>query len=401
MRLLARLLIGIAAIVVVCLVLSAGLILRDTHARIETATTASADRAAKVLAALYWQELVWRDGLNRAELLPLPEWRALGTAQVVAPGICVAFRSPRVMAPTPLCSAAESDYAPSPAWFDALYRDFYGAFTEARRPIDARQNVGEIVAGADPGTALRLAWLELGLMLRVAVTLALAIGLGIALFVARTLMPVRGIVAQLRRLESGDYAMSLEKAAGAELGEIVRAVDALAARLAHSHAARAALTRRLFQVQEDERRALAPRPARRVRPVPRRDQRARRLDRGRRIRSSRSRRRRPRHRRCDAADDGGLEGGAGASALRGHRRDRSRGLSARARRAGCYRPCRQYSRPARGRGRPRESAAAYRRRALPYRPGMPDQRAAPRRRAQHRRASGCRRGRRGRAQRRG
>ena len=257
MRLLARLLLGIAAIVVVCLALTTGFILRDTHARIETATAASADRAAKVLAGLYWQELVWRDGLNRAQLLPLPEWRALATAQVVAPGVCVAFRSPGADALPPLCSAAESDYAAAPTWFGALYGRLYGAFPEARRPIDARQNVGKIVAAADPGTALRLAWLEIGLMLRVAATLALAIGLGVALLVARTLMPVRAIVARLRALEASDYALPIGKPGGAELGQIVLAVEALAARLAHSHVARAALTRRLFQVQEDERRALA------------------------------------------------------------------------------------------------------------------------------------------------
>ena len=257
MRLLARLLFGIAAIVVVCLGLTTGFILRDTHARLDAATAASADRAARVLAGLYWQELVWRDGLDRAQLLPLPEWRALATAQVVAPGVCVAFRSPAADALPPLCSAAESDYAPAPTWFGTLYGRLYGAFPEARRPIDARQKVGEIVAAADPGTALRLAWLEIALLLRTAMMMALAIGLGVALLVARTLMPVRAIVARLRRLEAGDYASRIGRPAGAELGQIVRAVDALAARLARSHAAQAALTRKLFQVQEDERRALA------------------------------------------------------------------------------------------------------------------------------------------------
>ena len=257
MRLLARLFFGIAAIVVVCLTVTTGFILRDTHARLEAATLASADRGAQALRALYWQELVWRDGLNRAELLPLPEWRTLETARVVAPGICVTF-VPKQEAPLPsLCSAAESDYDTAPAWFGALYGRLYGAFPAARRPIDARQDVGEIVAAADPVTALRLAWLEIGLMLRVATALALAIGLAVALLVTRMLLPVRAIVAAMRRLEAGDYAGRIGRPGGAELGQIVRAVDALALRLATTHAARASLTRRLFQVQEDERRALA------------------------------------------------------------------------------------------------------------------------------------------------
>lgn len=261
MRLLARLLLGIAAIVVVCLAVATALILRDTHARIGEATQASAARAARTLGALYWQELVWRDGLNRAELLPLPEWRTLATARVVSPGICVSF-VPRTVSPTaaplpPLCSLAEEDFAPAPALFGALYARAYGAFPQAHRSIDARQDVGEIVAAADPGTALRLAWLEVALLVRTAALLALAIGLGVALLVARALLPVGAIIAAMRALEAGDYAGRVARPGGAELGQIARALDALAARLDRTQAARAALTRQLFQVQEDERRALA------------------------------------------------------------------------------------------------------------------------------------------------
>ena len=262
MRLLARLLIGIVAIVAVCLALATTLILRDTQARLAQATEASAARATRALGALYWQELVWRDGLNRAELLPLPEWRSLATARVVAPGVCVTFvpKTAATEAPaplSPLCSLAEEDFAPAPAWFGALYARVYGAFPQARRAIDARQDVGEIVAAADPGTALRLAWLEVALLVRTAALLALAIGLGVALLVARMLVPVGAIIAAMRALEAGDYAGRVARPGGAELGQIARAVDALAARLARTQAARAALTRQLFQVQEDERRALA------------------------------------------------------------------------------------------------------------------------------------------------
>ena len=257
MRLLARLLLGIAAIVVVCLAVTTGVILRDTHARIEAATASSADRAAQALGALYWQELVWRDGLNRVELLPLPEWRTLETARIISPGICVAFAPKRLAPLPPLCGAAEIDDGSAPAWFGAVYGKLYGAFPEARRQIDARQDVGEIAASPDPETALRLAWLEITLLVRTSAIMALTIGLAVALLLARALMPVRSIVAAMRKLEDGDYAHRIGRRGGAELGQIARALDGLAARLAQTHAARAALTRQLFQVQEDERRALA------------------------------------------------------------------------------------------------------------------------------------------------
>ena len=262
MRLLARLLLGIAAVVALCLALATVLILQDTHARIALATEASATRSTRALAALYWQELVWRDGLDRAELLPLPEWRTLATARVIAPGICVAFVPDAASALAadplpPLCSLAEEDFEPAPAWFGALYARIYGAFPEAHRPIDARQNVGEIVAAADPGTALRLAWLEVALLVRTAALLAFAIGLGVAILVVRTLKPVGAIVATLQALQAGDYSSRVARSGRAELSQIARALDLLAARLARTQAARAALTRQLFQVQEDERRALA------------------------------------------------------------------------------------------------------------------------------------------------
>ena len=247
MRLLARLLLGIVAVVVLCLAVTTGWILHDTHHRIEAATAISADRAVDRLRALYWQELLWRDGLNRAELLPVPDWRSLATVRVIAPGICIGYVPTGQTAPPRLCSEAEDDYPAAPGWFETLYRNIYGAFPEVRRPLDVRQNAGLVTAGADPETVLRLAWLQVGLMVRTAAALAAAVGLLVAALVIHTLLPVRAIIAGMRRLEDGDYAHRIGRRGDAELGDIAGAVNDLAARLARTDAARSALTRQLFR----------------------------------------------------------------------------------------------------------------------------------------------------------
>jgi signal transduction histidine kinase len=71
------------------------------------------------------------------------------------------------------------------------------------------------------------------------------------------LTPARTIVEGLRRLEKGDYGYRLPSYGTAEFGHIARAVNDLTDRLAQTTAERVALTKRLFEVQEEERRALA------------------------------------------------------------------------------------------------------------------------------------------------
>jgi two-component system sensor histidine kinase UhpB len=70
-------------------------------------------------------------------------------------------------------------------------------------------------------------------------------------------MPARSIVRGLRRLEQGDHRHRLPAFGTTEFNHIARAVNDLANRLAATTAERLALTKRLFQVQEEERRALA------------------------------------------------------------------------------------------------------------------------------------------------
>jgi signal transduction histidine kinase len=75
--------------------------------------------------------------------------------------------------------------------------------------------------------------------------------------IGHALVPARTIIDGLRRLRRGDLDWRLPGFRTAEFNLIARAVNDLSAELGRTNAARAALTARLFQVQEEERRALA------------------------------------------------------------------------------------------------------------------------------------------------
>jgi signal transduction histidine kinase len=94
-------------------------------------------------------------------------------------------------------------------------------------------------------------------MVSIAAAMALGISLLAILLIGHALMPARSIVRGLRRLEHGDHRHRLPAFGATEFSHIARAVNDLAGRLAATTAERVALTKRLFQVQEEERRALA------------------------------------------------------------------------------------------------------------------------------------------------
>jgi two-component system sensor histidine kinase UhpB len=257
MRLLIHLILRLVGVVIVCLACTMGWVLVDAHLTIEADTASSADRVADNLRSLYWRELLWREGAYREALLPAPDWESIATLKVIAPGVCVRFRL-GLQQPRQVCSQTEGIGTPAPAWFVNGYSILFGPHSTVTRPLTIRQrNAGTIEADADPAAAVRQAWRQVTVMVTVAAAMALGIGLLAALMIGHALMPARTIVRGLRRLEQGDHHHRLPQFNTAEFSHIARAVNDLAGRLAHTTAERLALTKRLFQVQEEERRALA------------------------------------------------------------------------------------------------------------------------------------------------
>lgn len=257
MRLITRLIAQLIVIVAATLGATATLVMIDAHRSIEAETAATAHRVATELENLFWREILWRGSMRRDDVLPVPNWESLSTLKLVSPGVCITF-APVGEEPRRLCSRLEGVGVAAPEWFERTYREIFGAERPMVRRLTVRApETGAVVATADADAAVRLAWRQISIVLGVAGPMAAAICLLAAASIARTLAPTRTIVEGLKRLESGDYQRPIEPCEGGELGLIGRAVNDLAERLARTDAERTALTKRLFEVQEEERRALA------------------------------------------------------------------------------------------------------------------------------------------------
>jgi two-component system sensor histidine kinase UhpB len=257
MKLLIHLIARLVVVVLICLAGAIGWVMVDAHRSIERETMASADRMAQQLQALYWQKLLWRGGMHKDTLLPMPDWETLSTLTIISPGVCVTFAPPGDV-PRRLCSQVEALGKPAPAWFATLYTALLGAHLPISRALSIRdRDAGNFVTVAEPDAALRQSWSRVSVIVAVATALAGGIAVLAALMIGHTLMPARTIIHGLRELQRGNNAWRLPRLRATELDHIASAVNELAEQLARTNAARAALTTRLMQVQEDERRALA------------------------------------------------------------------------------------------------------------------------------------------------
>jgi two-component system, NarL family, sensor histidine kinase UhpB len=257
MRLIIRLIVQLVAIIGVTLLAASAYVMIDAHKAVEAETVATADRVAFELENLFWREILWRGTMRRDDVLPIPNWESLSTLKLVSPGVCVSF-APVGEEPRRLCSRLEGVGPAAPQWFARAYRQVFGPETPITRRLTVRQpETGAVFATADANAAVRQAWGQISVVLGVAAPMAAGICLLAAAAIARTLSPTRAIVSGLRRLEGGDYLRPITADQATELGLIARAVNDLAGRLARTAAERTALTKRLFEVQEEERRALA------------------------------------------------------------------------------------------------------------------------------------------------
>jgi two-component system sensor histidine kinase UhpB len=257
MQLILDLVARLVGVTLVCLAVTVGWVMADAHRAVEAETAASADRVTRDLEHLYWREILWRGSMRRDKILPTPNWESLDTLRVISPGVCITV-APGSQEPRSLCSQVEGVGTAAPEWFAGVYDAFFGQPKSITRSLTIRQpEVGVVTVAADPAAAVRQAWRQTTVVLGVAASMAIGICLLAVLSIAHVLAPARTIVEGLRRLEKGEYGHRLPAYGTAEFGHIARAVNDLTARLATTTAERLALTKRLFEVQEEERRALA------------------------------------------------------------------------------------------------------------------------------------------------
>ncbi|ARN81592.1 sensor histidine kinase [Methylocystis bryophila] len=257
MPIIAQSVLRLVCVAAFCLAATTLWVVDSAHEAIMESTAASAERVAGQLQNLYWRELLWRGSLHKTLVLPVPEWETLETLKLISPGVCVDF-APGDGPAKRLCSQIEGVGAAAPAWFSRVFLAWFGAPPPISRFMTVRQkDAGVLTVQANSQAAVRLAWREASIVLRVATLMVIAVVLLGALALGHLLAPTRAIVSSLRRLERGDFGVSLPAFGAAEFGVIARAVDDLASRLSEVTEERIALTRRLFEVQEEERRALA------------------------------------------------------------------------------------------------------------------------------------------------
>lgn len=258
MHLIFRLIMRLFGVALLCLSLTIGWVMVDAHRMIGAETKASGERVAHELENLFWREILWRSTLRNGRLLlPIPQWESLATLKLVSPGVCITF-TPGSDEPRTLCSQLDGVGTSPPEWFFTVYESLFGQQAPFSRTLTVRQpETGLVVARADPTAAVRQAWRQISIVVSVATSMAVGICLLSAIAIAHALAPTRTIVEGLRRLESGNYRHRIDGFTAAEFGLIARAVNDLADRLAQTTAERVALTKRLFEVQEEERRALA------------------------------------------------------------------------------------------------------------------------------------------------
>lgn len=257
MRLLTLLVLRLMAVVLLCLAVAIGCLTIDAHRSIESDVVATSARVNQHLKGLYWQHLVWRDGMRRGALLPLPEWETLATQSIVSPGVCVTF-GPLGSDPKKLCSQVEALGPPPPQWFAATYLALLGPHEAVSQYLSIREkSAGLVQTEADPDAALRRAWREVSTVVEVAVMMAGGIALLAALMIGHALLPARAIIDALRRLEEGQLSLRLGRFKSTEFNHIASAVNRLAVTLRQTNHERLTLTARLFQVQEEERRSIA------------------------------------------------------------------------------------------------------------------------------------------------
>ena len=257
MRLVLQLVARLLLIVALCLGAATMWATFDAYRSVDRATAASAQRVAQALQGLYWHELLLRSNRMREHLVPVPEWRTLETMKLISPGVCVEFQ-PAAAFEKPLCGQSQGIGRTPPRWFASIVPTFLGSHAEVVRPVSPRAAAaGTVVATPDQSASISLAWEYILNVIDVALLMAAAIALLASLAIAHTLAPARAIVLALQRMARGQYRTKLPRFRSMELTMIGAAVDALASRLEEATDQRAALTRRLIGIRDDERRALA------------------------------------------------------------------------------------------------------------------------------------------------
>ena len=247
-----RLALRVAALAAACFLAVAAYALFDS----DRAVRAKASRIAEIVAkdiALQQAQKQW------FSLSPdkTPDLQRVATP-LMEPGLCIAYRDKAGAFRQGICSGALAGEVAAPESFAALYRAVFHPGQPTSTPLlIGGEPEGVAVATFDPATQIGQSWREASRLLSI-MALALA-GLCLAVYaaLARALRPTYVIRDGLAQLAANDLSARLPTFDLAELSAISDVFNALAQKLEVTLAERNALTRKLIEVQDEERRHLA------------------------------------------------------------------------------------------------------------------------------------------------
>ncbi|WP_181700598.1 histidine kinase [Chthonobacter albigriseus] len=234
----------------VCALLAATAIVTEAARSVSLETRAAASLAGRQIeAALLRSGSGYGSEATFAAVEALPS-DALGT------GRCFTYRSAEDG--WTLCRGSDATEAVAPTWYPRLLQIVGMSGTPVEIAVNGpRGRAGQLSVRTEPTAVAVRTWSEVRIIAGVAGTAALATSVLLIGLVGHALLPTRRTLAGLRRLEAGDYAARLPQSGVREFDTIADAFNGLAERLEQITAERAALTRRLIAVQEEERRTLA------------------------------------------------------------------------------------------------------------------------------------------------
>jgi signal transduction histidine kinase len=246
-----RLALRVAALAAVCFLAVAAYALFDSDRALRAKASHIAEIVAKDI-ALQQAQAQWFSLPNNT-----PDLQRVASP-LMEPGLCIAYRDKADAFRQGICSGALADEIAAPESFAVLYRAIFHPGEPTSMPLlVAGEPSGMAVATFDPATQIGQSWREASRLLSV-MAFALA-GLCLAVYaaLARALRPTYVIRAGLTQLAANDLSARLPRFDLAELSAISGVFNALAQKLEVTLAERNALTRKLIEVQDEERRHLA------------------------------------------------------------------------------------------------------------------------------------------------
>ena len=246
-----RLALRVAALAAVCFIAVAAYALFDS----DRIARAKASRIAEIVArdlSLQQSQAQWLS----VSITPTPDLERV--AALMEPGLCIAYRDNAGAFRQGVCSGALADEIAAPESFASLYRAIFRPGEPFSVPVLVAGNPsGVAVATFDPVTQIGQSWREASRLLSIMAVALAGLCLAVYAALARALRPTLAIEAGLKQLAANDLSARLPRFDLAELSAISEVFNTLAQKLQAALAERNALTRKLIEVQDEERRHLA------------------------------------------------------------------------------------------------------------------------------------------------